>query len=161
MAFSNNTIEELLHLMELEPLEVNLFRGESRDIGTPRVFGGQVLAQSMKDRFTRYIPIFCVQATPRLPLSITSIAAVMAVVSRHGGWWPSSMAGRFSPWPHPSSWSRKVLNTSSRCRTFRCRRTCPRRARFRKTISSRSRNLCAAGLPERVPLIFARLKGSI
>jgi acyl-CoA thioesterase-2 len=47
MAFSNNTIEELLHLMELEPLEVNLFRGESRDIGTPRVFGGQVLAQSV------------------------------------------------------------------------------------------------------------------
>ena len=33
--------------MELEPLEVNLFRGESRDIGTPRVFGGQVLAQSV------------------------------------------------------------------------------------------------------------------
>jgi acyl-CoA thioesterase-2 len=47
MAYSNNTIEELLHLMELESLEVNLFRGESRDIGTPRVFGGQVLAQSI------------------------------------------------------------------------------------------------------------------
>src|SRR5210317_40277 len=47
MAYSNNTVEELLHLLELEPLEVNLFRGESRDIGTPRVFGGQVLAQSV------------------------------------------------------------------------------------------------------------------
>jgi acyl-CoA thioesterase-2 len=47
MPYSNNTIEELLHLMELESLEVNLFRGESRDIGTPRVFGGQVLAQSI------------------------------------------------------------------------------------------------------------------
>ncbi len=47
MADSNNTVEELLHLMELETLEVNLFRGESRDIGTPRVFGGQVLAQSV------------------------------------------------------------------------------------------------------------------
>lgn len=47
MAYSNNTVEELLHLMELETLEVNLFRGESRDIGTPRVFGGQVLAQSV------------------------------------------------------------------------------------------------------------------
>ena len=33
--------------MELETLEVNLFRGESRDIGTPQVFGGQVLAQSV------------------------------------------------------------------------------------------------------------------
>jgi len=47
MTYSNNTVEELLQLMELEPLEVNLFRGESRDIGTPRVFGGQVLAQSV------------------------------------------------------------------------------------------------------------------
>jgi acyl-CoA thioesterase-2 len=47
MNYSNNTIEELLQLMELETLEVNLFRGESRDIGTPRVFGGQVLAQSI------------------------------------------------------------------------------------------------------------------
>lgn len=42
-----NTTAELLQLMNLEPLEVNLFRGESRDIGTPRVFGGQVLAQSV------------------------------------------------------------------------------------------------------------------
>ena len=47
MTDSNNTIEELLRLMELEQLEVNLFRGESRDIGTSRVFGGQVLAQSV------------------------------------------------------------------------------------------------------------------
>lgn len=42
-----NTTEELLQLMNLERLEDNLFRGESRDIGTPRVFGGQVLAQSV------------------------------------------------------------------------------------------------------------------
>ena len=38
---------ELLRLMRLESLEVNLFRGESRDIGTDRVFGGQVLSQSV------------------------------------------------------------------------------------------------------------------
>lgn len=39
--------EELVHLMELEQLEVNLFRGVSRDIGTERVFGGQILAQAL------------------------------------------------------------------------------------------------------------------
>jgi acyl-CoA thioesterase-2 len=39
--------DELRRLMELEPLEVNLFRGVSRDIGTQRVFGGQVLAQAL------------------------------------------------------------------------------------------------------------------
>jgi acyl-CoA thioesterase-2 len=38
---------ELLTLMQLEQLEVNLFRGVSRDIGTERVFGGQVLAQAL------------------------------------------------------------------------------------------------------------------
>jgi len=44
----NDTLfQELLQLMELEPLEVNLFRGESRDIGSPRVFGGQVLCQAL------------------------------------------------------------------------------------------------------------------
>ncbi len=39
--------EELQRLLTLEQLEVNLFRGESRDIGTSRVFGGQVLAQAV------------------------------------------------------------------------------------------------------------------
>ncbi len=47
MVTANSKTEELLQLMDLETLEDNLFRGESRDIGTPRVFGGQVLAQSV------------------------------------------------------------------------------------------------------------------
>ena len=37
---------ELLDLLTLERLEDNLFRGQSRDIGTKYVFGGQVLARS-------------------------------------------------------------------------------------------------------------------
>ena len=40
-------IADLLALLELEQLEVNLFRGESRDIGSPQVFGGQVLGQAL------------------------------------------------------------------------------------------------------------------
>jgi acyl-CoA thioesterase-2 len=40
-------LADLLRLLELEPLEVNLFRGESRDIGAPQVFGGQVLGQAL------------------------------------------------------------------------------------------------------------------
>lgn len=40
-------IADLLSLLELEPLEVNLFRGASRDIGSPQVFGGQVLGQAL------------------------------------------------------------------------------------------------------------------
>src|ERR1700722_14615688 len=41
-------LAELLRLLELERLEVNLFRGESHDIGSPQVFGGQVLGQSLR-----------------------------------------------------------------------------------------------------------------
>lgn len=37
----------LLRQFELERLEVNLFRGASRDIGSPQVFGGQVLGQAL------------------------------------------------------------------------------------------------------------------
>jgi acyl-CoA thioesterase-2 len=47
MSDFEHSIEHLLELMQLESLEVNLFRGTSRDIGTPRVFGGQVLAQAV------------------------------------------------------------------------------------------------------------------
>ncbi|MCC6632660.1 MAG: acyl-CoA thioesterase II [Gammaproteobacteria bacterium] len=41
-------LAELLQLLELEPLELNLFRGASRDIGSPQVFGGQVLGQALR-----------------------------------------------------------------------------------------------------------------
>ena len=40
-------LKDLLQLLELERLELNLFRGESRDIGSPQVFGGQVLGQAL------------------------------------------------------------------------------------------------------------------
>jgi acyl-CoA thioesterase-2 len=43
----NPQLADLLQLLELEQLEVNLFRGESRDIGAPQVFGGQVLGQAL------------------------------------------------------------------------------------------------------------------
>src|SRR5690606_5458087 len=40
-------LAELLQLLELEQLEVDLFRGASRDIGSRPVFGGQVLGQAL------------------------------------------------------------------------------------------------------------------
>jgi acyl-CoA thioesterase-2 len=43
----NKVLADLLKLLRLERLEVNLFRGESRDIGSPQVFGGQVLGQAL------------------------------------------------------------------------------------------------------------------
>ena len=40
-------VHDLLQLLDLEPLEENIYRGRNRDIGTGRVFGGQVLAQAL------------------------------------------------------------------------------------------------------------------
>ncbi len=44
----NALLQDLINQMELEQIEVNLFRGESRDIGSRAVFGGQVLGQSLR-----------------------------------------------------------------------------------------------------------------
>jgi len=43
----NQLLEDLIKVMTLERLEMDLFRGESRDIGSPQVFGGQVLGQAL------------------------------------------------------------------------------------------------------------------
>ncbi len=43
----NAALQEVINLLELERLEDNLFRGESRDIGSPQVFGGQILGQAL------------------------------------------------------------------------------------------------------------------
>jgi acyl-CoA thioesterase-2 len=43
----NAILADLLRLLELERLEINLFRGESRDVGSRQVFGGQVLGQAL------------------------------------------------------------------------------------------------------------------
>src|SRR5688500_3305650 len=40
-------LDALLALLDLEELEVNIFRGTNRDIGSGRVYGGQVLAQAL------------------------------------------------------------------------------------------------------------------
>ena len=44
---ANPIVTDLIHLLTLERLEENLFRGESRDIGSKQVYGGQVLGQAL------------------------------------------------------------------------------------------------------------------
>ncbi|MEQ8205784.1 MAG: acyl-CoA thioesterase II [Woeseia sp.] len=43
----HSVLKDLLHLLQLERIEDNIFRGESRDIGSAQVFGGQVLGQAL------------------------------------------------------------------------------------------------------------------
>ena len=40
-------LEDLISLLQLERIEDNIFRGDSRDIGSAQVFGGQVLGQAL------------------------------------------------------------------------------------------------------------------
>src|SRR5688500_6439644 len=40
-------IESLISILDLEPLEHNLFRGRSHQVGWQRVFGGQVIGQAL------------------------------------------------------------------------------------------------------------------
>ena len=40
-------LDDLITLLKLERIEENIFRGASRDIGSPQVFGGQVLGQAL------------------------------------------------------------------------------------------------------------------
>jgi acyl-CoA thioesterase-2 len=40
-------LDDLIQVLTLERLELDLFRGPSRDIGSPQVFGGQVLGQAL------------------------------------------------------------------------------------------------------------------
>ena len=44
---TSERLPDLLKILNLERVEDNLFRGDSRDVGAPQVFGGQVLGQAL------------------------------------------------------------------------------------------------------------------
>ena len=43
----NSALQDLLATLDLEPIEVNLFRGRSPQVGWQRIFGGQVIGQAL------------------------------------------------------------------------------------------------------------------
>ena len=43
----SRVLDDLLELLKLEPIEENLFRGRSQDLGYRQLFGGQVLGQAL------------------------------------------------------------------------------------------------------------------
>ncbi|HEX2654681.1 MAG TPA: acyl-CoA thioesterase II [Xanthobacteraceae bacterium] len=43
----SSAVNDVLDILNLEPLEVNLFRGRSPQVGWQRVFGGQVIGQAL------------------------------------------------------------------------------------------------------------------
>jgi acyl-CoA thioesterase-2 len=44
---SDQPVCSLIELLDLENIELNIYRGANRDIGTSRIYGGQALAQSL------------------------------------------------------------------------------------------------------------------
>ena len=42
-----SAVQDLLNTLDLEPIEVNMFRGRSPQVGWQRVFGGQVVGQAL------------------------------------------------------------------------------------------------------------------
>ncbi|MBD9374709.1 acyl-CoA thioesterase II [Rhizobium sp. ARZ01] len=74
---TRSPMEELLSTLDLEPLEVNLFRGRSPQVGWQRVFGGQVIAQALvaacrtvdNDRFIHSLHAYFVRpGDPAIPI---------------------------------------------------------------------------------------------
>jgi acyl-CoA thioesterase II len=69
-------VEQLIALLDLDPIEVNIFRGVSPKDRSQRVFGGQVLGQALvaatrtvEDRFCHSLhAYFLVPGDPRVPI---------------------------------------------------------------------------------------------
>jgi hypothetical protein len=102
---SSGALDGLLSILDLEPLEENLFRGRSPQEGWQRVYGGQVLGQALVAAVRTVPPeriahslhaYFLLAAIPRGPSSTTSIGCAMGAASRPGASRPSSMGGRCS-----------------------------------------------------------------
>jgi acyl-CoA thioesterase-2 len=52
----SRVLDDLLELLKLEPIEENLFRGRSQDLGFRQLFGGQVLGQSLSAASHTVVP---------------------------------------------------------------------------------------------------------
>ena len=77
---SADALTDLLDLLDLEQIELHIFRGRNRPIGSPRVFGGQVLAQALvaagrtvpEDRFAHSLhAYFILPGDVRAPILYT------------------------------------------------------------------------------------------
>jgi acyl-CoA thioesterase-2 len=80
MPDSADALTDLLDLLDLEQIELHIFRGRNRPIGSPRVFGGQVLAQALvaagrtvpEDRFAHSLhAYFILPGDVRAPILYT------------------------------------------------------------------------------------------
>jgi acyl-CoA thioesterase-2 len=97
---AGSPVDELIALLDLEPIEVNIFRGTSPQDRSQRVFGGQVLGQALvaasrtvEGRFCHSLhAYFLVPGDPRVPILYevdrsrdgTSFSSRRVVAIQHG-----------------------------------------------------------------------------
>lgn len=74
---NSTAMEQLIETLDLEPIEVNLFRGNSPQAGWQRVFGGQVIGQALmaaqrtveRDRFVHSLHAYFMRSgDPSVPI---------------------------------------------------------------------------------------------
>jgi acyl-CoA thioesterase len=110
----SRALKTLLSILDIETLEVNLFRGVSPQVGWQRVFGGQVIGQALVAAYRTVNGrpahslhgYFLREGDPSVPI----LYNVTAAASPRAAWWRSSMGRRSSPWPPPSISTRRGLS---------------------------------------------------
>ena len=131
----SRAVDDLLAILDLEQLEVNLFRGRSPQVGWQRVFGGQVIGQALvaacRTVDGRPPAAFAARLLPAAgrsqgadhlrgrPHPRRAQLHAPAASSR------SSTAGRSSPCRRRSTSPSRASSTSRRCRRCRRPRTLP------------------------------------
>ena len=117
-ATGQEAVDGLVGLLDLETLEVNLFRGISPPHSLPRVFGGQVAAQALvaagrtvpEDREVHSLHAYFIRpGDPPSRSSTRPSGCATAARSPPGGCWRSSTAYRSSPCRRRSSSRRRGL----------------------------------------------------
>ena len=138
-------LRDVLDLLDLEPIEVNMFRGISPDEGWQRVYGGQAvrhwsqllaLSRTRVESHTRCTATSFVLAIQRSPSSTLSTVSVTVTVSPHDGLLPYNEAKLSSACQFLSRSSKKAFIIRCLCRTQRPRRTVPARKTCERPIST-------------------------
>ena len=122
---TRRALHDLVDLLRLEPLEHNLFRGQSKDNGGQAVFGGQVLGQALMARRPHGGPVapgaFAARLLPARRRQDPAHRLRRGPhprrrqLHRPGAWWPSSMARRSSTCRRRSRSARTARPTRTAC----------------------------------------------
>jgi acyl-CoA thioesterase-2 len=90
-------VDHLVELLDLEQIEVNMFRGQSPELSPTRVFGGQVAGQALvaagrtvpEDRFVHSLHSYFIRpGDPSIPIlyTVETVRDGRSFTTRRTGW---------------------------------------------------------------------------